>query len=630
MFAWTPQREGRKCRNLGPKRNFVAAPEMVTPHLERRAGADSRLLASICAWAALLIPAVVALGRLHLWAEWRDDLGVLRSVGLLPIGGEGVVSSALSQVFLALPVQGRALRAALLGVVALGLFGRLLFSMSYALLRRHSVMPRLTPLLALAASLVATLCSVAQREATTVGGGAVAACIGLGALLMRAHWDADDARRWAGLGVLVGLAAAENHAFAFALVLGLVLQALVQVEMPTPRSLGLAAVAFLLTGSLCLLPTFLRPLSHRAWVDLGLAWSRGAVVDSDPVSVVQAWMSALGPVHAALALGGVVLVFFDVRGRALLLPSLAFFLVDALAPTRGDDLFLPDSLLAVRLLAIGAAAVASSIAVQSVVQVLRTTALPLARPAASLLVAFTFTLVLISAEDSERELNRSAARASEAWTREALDELPRGALALVHSPELAWRLWAAQALSGRRQDVVVVPIHLLGHGSVASSLLRIEPALVPMIREISVEGRPSEFALSTLADSRPLFVEFDMDWQGPLMDHVTPELLWFRFEPHSVGRTDRKIALGGDHSALLRILDAATTPTARDEATISVVATHTRTKATVLAALGDRDGVQQLLGHLRRLRPSDRFLDEMEQRLQREPRGSVDIAGLLD
>ena len=42
-----------------------------------------------------------------------------------------------------------------------------------------------------------------------------------------------------------------------------------------------------------------------------------------------------------------------------------------------------------------------------------------------------------------------------------------------------------------------------------SRLLAEEPALAPLLRDIALTNRPGEYALSTLADARSLYVELD-------------------------------------------------------------------------------------------------------------------------
>jgi hypothetical protein len=199
----------------------------------------------------------------------------------------------------------------------------------------------------------------------------------------------------------------------------------------------------------------------------------------------------------------------------------------------------------------------------------------------------------------------------------------------VRSEAVAWRLWAARHARGERPDLVVVPVPLLTRGSVAASLLRDEPALAPLIRDLVISGRPTEYALSTLADARPLYVELDPGWDRRLVHHLVPRPLWLGFAPHALGRSDRTTALGRAERAFERTLAVAKTPDFTDQATLSVLATRAREQAVVMASLGDRDNVRELLAGLREIDPNDPVAHEIEARLHDTRRGGVDVVGLI-
>ncbi len=111
----------------------------------------------VCAWLALLLPLLVTLWRASTGTQWRDDLAIVRGLGLVPLAGEGTVSSVFMQLFALLPIGGRLLRASLASAVALALAARLLYTLSVRLLDENAWTPRLSPALALAAALTATL-----------------------------------------------------------------------------------------------------------------------------------------------------------------------------------------------------------------------------------------------------------------------------------------------------------------------------------------------------------------------------------------------------------------------------------------------------------------------------------------
>ena len=137
-----------------------------------------------------------------------------------------------------------------------------------------------------------------------------------------------------------------------------------------------------------------------------------------------------------------------------------------------------------RLLSLIAIACASALGVQAIATYVRRAKLPFAEPASALLVVFHFTLAFAAVEDSAFAADRREQVAADSWTDAALASLPQSSLLLVRSEALAYRLWAAQIARGARTDLVVIPEPLLERGNVAQLLLRQEPALAPLIRQV--------------------------------------------------------------------------------------------------------------------------------------------------
>ena len=73
-----------------------------------------------------------------------------------------------------------------------------------------------------------------------------------------------------------------------------------------------------------------------------------------------------------------------------------------------------------------------------------------------------------------------------------------------------------------------------------------EPGVAPLLRDVATAGRISEFSLTTLAEARPLFVELDPAGDRRLLDHLRPTPLWRGVATHTLGRSDRGIALSED------------------------------------------------------------------------------------
>jgi len=579
------------------------------------------------------VPLVVTLLRLSPSTQWRDDLSVVRGLGMVPVGAEGVVSSVLMQLGALLPLGGRLLRAALVSAIGLALAGRLVFALAERLLASNAKSPVLGCLLALAASLTVSLAPTWQVEGTIAGGATFAAALVFAALLLRPGSAVTDARVWLGYGALAGVTALESHAAGAVLLVALVAQMVATADLPPRRSVILCAVGAVTSASLCLVPMLVRPLASRAWVDLGYELSSAGIAAVDTAAeqpgALGAWLAEVGVISVGFALVGAVWGLLCRRTRWLVAPLAALVAADAVFPASSAGVLAADALTPVRLCAVAALAITAALGVQAVVLALRKLEVPFARSAAVLIVVFDFTLVVLAAEDSTFVADRSSQRAAEVWTDEALGSLPPDSLLLVRSEAIAWRLWAARVVRGERPDLVVVPLHLIERGSVAKRLLELEPELADLIRDVAISGAPSEYALSTLADTRPLYVEIAPSWDERLLDHLIPEALWLRFAPHAVGRSDRLPSLRRGRSAFARVLSKARTPQHRDEATLSVLAARAREQAVALAALGDRTSVADVLGDLSEIRAEDPFVEQMQQRLARRSRGRTQMLELL-
>lgn len=587
----------------------------------------------LCGWLALAVPLVVTLLRTSAFTQWRDDLPIVRALGLVPIGGEGTLSSVLMQAASLLPIGGRVLRAALPSALCLALASRLAYALTARLLEQNAFTPRLTPFLALAAALTATLAPTWQLEGTIAGGATLAAALVLAGLLLRPSASTRDARVWLAFGAFVGLTSMESHAAGAALLVALAAQVFAIGELPPKRGVALAATGALVTGLLCAIPIAVRPLASRAWVHLGITLSSASVAGADVAAarsgILTTWFAEVGIIACVLALGGLAWGLIRSKTRWIAVPLAILVVADVVFPATRGGLLSADPLAPVRLLALVALAAAAALGVHTAAVALQRSDLPFARTAAALLVAFDFTLVLVTGEDSGFPADRTSQNAAEVWTDEALGGLPPRSLLLVRSETVAWRLWAARVARGERPDVVVVPLPLIGKGSVATKLLALEPALAPLIRDMAVSGQPSESALSSLADARPLYVELDPSWDKRLVDHLIPKPFWLHFAPHAYGRSDRTAALEKGRRPFKRVLDAAHAAEHKDQATITMLSVRTQEQAIALAALGDRDSVGELVADLRAIDPDHAFATELEARMKKKATGRVDVSGLI-
>jgi hypothetical protein len=346
-------------------------------------------------------------------------------------------------------------------------------------------------------------------------------------------------------------------------------------------------------------------------------------------TALGAWLSDVGLISFTLALAGMVLGLWSSKVRLTLAPLSAWVVCDMLFASKQVELLSADAFGCVRLLSLITLGIGAALAVQGSTLALARAKIPFAEPASVLLVVFTLTLVFVSAEDSGHVANPSAETGAEVWTDEALARLPPNSLVLTRSEAVAFRIWSAQTVRGERSDVVVVPESLLERGNVRSRLLSSEPALAPLIREMSLSGRATEFALSSLADVRPLFLELDPSWNVRVLEHLVPRTFWMEFAPQPLGRSDRTISAKRGRRALRRVFATTEVGARRDDATRSVLLASLRERALTLAALGDRDAALELTQAVLRIDPQDELAGVLQQRLKLLTRGQLSLAGLV-
>jgi hypothetical protein len=606
----------------------------VTLESRPRASTPRHWLDPVFRRAAFLVPFVVTIFRASPASVWRDDLPVVRALGLVPAGTEGRVTTVLVELASLVPLGGRWLRASWVGAFALALCAYLIYVLGRRVLERATDTPRLTPALALAAALTATLAQSFQLEGTVAGGAPLATALVLAGLLL--GFEAlrrKDARLSVALGALTALTLSEAHAAALLLVAALVVQGGAHWALPRVRTLAAFFGGFAVILGLSFVPLLIRPLAAHSGLDFGhgLDASSLALVDASGArtTALASWLADVGVISFGLAVGGLTLGLLRKSTRGSVAPLLAFVLGDLAIPVSRVGVLTPDALGALRLLAIVTLAVSAALAVQASAVALTRARIPFAEPASVLLVVFDFTLVFVGAEDSAFAADRRGEAAAQVWTDEALASVPPGGLLLLRSEAVAWRLLAARVVRGQRPDLVVVPMPLLERGNVRARLLASEPALAPLIREVALSGRPSEYALSTLADARPLFIEFDPELDHAQLEHLIPEPFFMRFAPEPLGRSDRVAGLLEGLDEFREVIAETERDGARDAATRSVLLAETHGQALVAAALGDRKNVEAALATVRELDPEDVLARELTAQLKAKPRGELSLAQLL-
>jgi hypothetical protein len=393
--------------------------------------------------------------------------------------------------------------------------------------------------------------------------------------------------------------------------------------LPEGRALAAAAGAAVVTAALLLAPVVLRPLAPRAWADLGRFLSVASVAAPDTpaaeTSALSAWGREIGLLSLVIALGGAVLALLRPRTRAPIAALLALVALDTLLPARLAAYLTADPLAPLRCTAVAAIAVGSAFGVHELTLLLRRAKVPLARPAGVLVVMFHVTLIALTSEEAQVASDREGQVAAEVWTDEAFGALPSRSAVLVRSPAIAWRLWAARTVRGERPDVLVIPSSLLGRGRITEALLSNERATSLLLRDMALTGAPSEHALSTLADARPLFVELFPGWPQRLFRHLSVNGMWLGYAPEPRGPSDRKLALLAQAAPLERVLRAVGETKDSDPSTAAVTAESLKGQAALLIALGEAETAQTFLMKVNDLTPKKNAVSAGPVRAQLTP-----------
>jgi hypothetical protein len=551
-------------------------------------------------------PSVSVVAGIRADAHWSEDLAVIRSVGLMQVGGEGVISSALSAGLTTLPVGSLLLRLLFLNPVLIGFGSWLVFELTLRLFgpNQRDWAP---PLLSLGAAWSIGLSPSWQQAANTVGSPLVGACLVLMGLwlLCRASSAPDAALPTFAFPALIGLVLCESRWAAAPLGFALLLLGMGHGRLPRLAEALRGVTTCALVVAVGLLPSLLEPLggadSWRLGLDLDLPASTASLRPlSQDVDVY--------PLVGALLASG--WLFLSERGRGHALPLVVVALGAALCDGPVN-----------RLVLVSICGVLSARGMGALLVWLRSSTLPFKRASVRLAVLFQLSSLLLIAEGGHQRIKRQLVSATREWSEEAFEQLPAHSLLLVHSPQAAWRLWAARLTNGLRPDVVVVPSVLLSHGALAEQLLQLEPKLHRLIRDVAAEGVVTEYALSELADTRPLRVEYDPSWNNRTLEHLSGDGLWFRFAPHALGRSDRAASIEDVKVTGSRLRRAAIRRYGRDPTTLDRVQQDMMQHVVVAAVLGETKVASKLLRHMRKVSPSDTRLKELEATIKEHPEG---------
>jgi hypothetical protein len=544
-----------------------------------------------------------------------------------------VISTCLAQFTLLLPLGGRVLRAGLAANLG-GAFACLIyFHLLHRLLAANAHTPRLTLWLSMLGSLLLCLSDPMQSASSAAGGGSVAFALTLGALAVHArllHPATQPAAK--GEQVLLGVLAVA--ALFEQLWAGIAIALFVGIERALSRGAArvharAVALGALLAAGACSVPLLLMLRPHRTLPELPMLGESLALL-GDLVQLNRGgvhWWADPGSVLLVAAVLGACWATAKPLLRANALSWLGVLVTASVvgtAPTAGQESM--SSVL--RLAAFAAVVMFATIATQ-------TAALLLIRSRAAYVGGSVFLLptayaLLIAVHADEADIHAESARrnGNDVFTQEAIWTLPRNAILLLNTPELAQRVWAERLAHGMRSDVLVITPRQLQRRSRINRLLQAEPVLAPLVRDWVLRGRPSEYVLSQLADVRPVFLELDRTWDQRVREHLSAWGLWLEYHSQTLGRSDRYAKMATTRTGVERVIEISKGSVPPDSSTLHFVAMRLKEQVLVSAGLGDRPMLYPLLDQLDRTGAERAFAKSTRKMLEEKPLGPIDWAAL--
>jgi hypothetical protein len=601
-------------------------------------GAWSRRVDAAMLAVSALAPACLAAAHVGGVADVAHDRGVARVLGLDPQVWRGLdvaVGGALS----ALPLGTHAARAAAGEALVAGAAGGVLYVVVRRTLARTADLPRFGAFVAAIASLAATLAPAWQSESASPGGSALGAVLvltamaviaaggGMGGLAADSSVGAREPR-WAAAAFALGLALGYEPLVGACALLGCA--TLVAADAETRASLVKAwgahrvvLVACVLAGLAPLVVATAHVRAHGlplgAAIHEGWSGERGASVARSPLRFVR---DEVGTVLAALALVGAGIAALVARARALA-AALAVVAAAGLGSSLVGAPIGPSRFAPTVLAGVAATCALAGVAMQAIVRAIAAARVPFARASAAMIVVLLLAMPVDSADESlVRTLPRTAGGAA-VWDDLAWGVLAPRAVVIVTDRRLWARAASARAQGALRDDVIVVPFPMLrpgsgeagdlpsARGASARGVLARDPALIPIWRDLELDGFPSEPSLSSLGTARTLAMVYEPRWGRSLARHLVPLALLDRFEPEPRGASDRRRALEAFTPQRDRLARLAAGDPELAEATAYLL----RARALDTATSGDRDLVGRTIEDLRLFAPGDHVAAEIVARL---------------
>lgn len=497
---------------------------------------------------AIALPFAAAVAHAGLVDDGAHDASILRAIGLVP-GRLPSLDAIVGAPFLLLPVGTLVLRLALPSAIGAALASAALF----ALARRVSARvighesPRLVAAVAAFSALATTLGRPWQVEATaplgsSIAGAAAIAVLALGARLA----DAPSAPLRERVRSLLPRAGPFVAALLGVLALFVAL-----------RAKGGAPIA---------------PTTPWTWI-----FERGRVARFVAHDV--------GAVTSLLAVIGVVATFAAPRARAFAVALVMAGSVAALfvgwGAEVGPERYAPHPLVLVAVIQV-MAALGLTYLVRRVARI----RVPLASASAAMVALLGAAFPAIAYDEASFARESRASLEKIEWGAAVVGDAPDDALIVVEDPRVEARLAAASLAGELPAALQIVPLDDIGGPSVRAALAR-TPALVPLVRDVTLTGLPTEVALSNLAGEHPVYLVYSSRWERALARHLVPAGALDRFEPEPRGVADRKRGVELAEVALAPIISVGREADARllGASTAALLAA----RAEGFAAIHDRD-----------------------------------------
>lgn len=547
-------------------------------------------------------PFVAATLHMRPTSDATHDEAIVRVLGLGSTGIWRGLDALVALPALALPWSTRLHRAEMTSALGAALAAAILYRLTRDLLQRCAVTTWLGPFVAAITTWAAVLGVAWQTEAVSPGGSTWGALLPFVFVLLLAEERVQNTSFAIG-GLAIGLALSYEPLAGVAALVAAAAHLAVSRTKPSPRALlfaggaavvGVAApIAF--EASRRNLSTFALPVPSwtSGFLGTGEGPSRG-----DLVGFAHA---ELGWVALFAAAAGVVLAVIVPRARPTAMAMVAMTLVLAAAVLVGAPAG-PDRYVATSLGFVAAAFVLAAVGMQAAVRAVARANVPFAQASAAMIVVLELTFPAIAMDESSLRAIDRKNRLGARWDDEALAGLPSGALVVPFDARVTLHLLAARAAETLRPDLTVLGFADVGGPAMLSALAN-DPKLAPVVRDLALTGAATELSLATLADARPLYVQYDPRWDKSLARHLVPGGVFDVFLPEPHGMTDRKRALDAFLPLRQKLEKDVATP--RDPETTAITASLLRSRLDALAAIDEKEVLPRAIDDVRAFAPED-------------------------